>query len=81
MFEECPKLKKVNRFTFKKLNNLKLEKESLVAKLEESTRILNELRVEKESLDIIKVKSLMSNLEKSNTQLQYFSTDLRKLIA
>lgn len=42
LFEEYLKLKEKNRSTLKKLNNLKLEDESLVAKLEESTRSLNE---------------------------------------
>lgn len=57
------KLKKVNNVVFKKLCKLELENESLLGKLEESTRILNELRRENESLNS-KVKSLTSDLEK-----------------
>lgn len=71
MFEECLKFKKKNRSAFKKLNNLGLEKESLVAKLEKSARSLNELRVEKESLDI-NAKSLMSDLEKIKYPISSF---------
>lgn len=45
--------------------------ERLIPKLEDSTRSFNELRVEKESVDI-KVKTLTSDLEKSYTQLFFF---------
>lgn len=46
LFEEYLKLRKANCFAFERLNNLEIEKESLVTKLEEFTRSLNELKVE-----------------------------------
>lgn len=72
------KLCKVNISVFKKLNKLKLEKESLIAKLDELTGCLTELIVEKESLDF-KLKSLTNDLDKSNAQLQTFSSKYKKI--
>lgn len=66
-------MRKVNRYTFKKWNNFKLGKERLVAKYEESIRSMNELRVEKEPVYDVVVKSLMSDLEKLNAKLRAFS--------
>lgn len=73
LYKENIKLHKVNRLVFKKLNELELEKERLIGKLEESTRGLDELSVEKEFLEV-NVKTLMSDLGKSNIQLQSFSS-------
>lgn len=78
LFKESLKLKKINRFVFKKLNDLELKKERFVAKFEDSTRSVNELKVEKESFEI-KVKTLTSDLEKSNIQFFSFSSGFEKI--
>lgn len=78
IFEESLKLKKQNWSIFKKLHVFQLEKEGLLANLEESTCSVNELNVENKSLEN-KVKTLVNKLDKSNAQLRTFSSGSKKL--
>lgn len=71
-------MKKINRAVFKKVNELELERERLISYLQESTKSLSELRLVNENLDA-KVKTLTSDLEKSNIQHHSFMSGSKKL--
>lgn len=69
---------KLNSSVFKKLPKLDLENQSLENKLKKSSNRQNELRVEKESLEV-KVKTLTSDPEKCSAQLQSFTSSSKKI--
>ncbi|XP_022850563.1 pentatricopeptide repeat-containing protein At2g22410, mitochondrial-like [Olea europaea var. sylvestris] len=68
----------VNKVVFKKVNALELDRERLVNELQESTTSLSELKLVKEILKA-KVKTLTSDLVKSNTQIHLFLSASQKL--
>lgn len=71
LFQDFFRLEKVNSDAFKKLHKIELERKSLISNLQEFTEILSKVRVANENLET-KFKTLMSDLEKSNTQLLSF---------
>lgn len=77
-FKESFEIKKADKAPLKKVDELEREKERLIGDLQDSTNNLNELRCVNEKLED-KVKTLTSDLERSNTQLQSFLNGTRKL--
>ncbi|KAB1209265.1 hypothetical protein CJ030_MR6G007217 [Morella rubra] len=71
------KLKKLNKGTLK-LNEVEQEKESLKAKLDEYTKVADDLITKNLALET-EVKDLRYELEKSKTQLQKFSSRTKNL--
>lgn len=78
LFEECLELKKLNSFALKKLQKLELENVSLENKCKESSSILKEFSVVKESSKV-DVKTLTCDFEKSSAQLQSFTSSSKKI--
>jgi predicted nuclease with TOPRIM domain len=67
--EECIKLKKLNKNTFKKINEVELEKENLLAKLDDSHAVVDKLKLEIAMLNE-QNKSLENDLKDSKDHLE-----------
>ncbi|XP_022858736.1 girdin-like [Olea europaea var. sylvestris] len=78
LFKESLKIKRVNKAMLKKVDELERKKERLAGDLQDSSKNLSELRCVNEKLEV-KVRTLTSDLEKSNTQLQSFLSGTKKL--
>lgn len=69
LFKECTQLKKLNKRTFKKLNEVELEKENLLAKLDDLHALFDKLKHENIVLNE-QIKSLDNELEESKHHLK-----------
>ncbi|XP_022866044.1 uncharacterized protein LOC111385848 [Olea europaea var. sylvestris] len=78
LFKESLKIKKVNKALFKKVDEFEREKEKITYDLQVSSKNLSELKCVNEILED-KVKTLICELERSNTQLQSFVNGTKKL--
>jgi hypothetical protein len=81
LFVEFTKLKKLNKKTFKKLNEIELEKENLLVTLDDSRALNCKLELDIAELNE-KNKSLENALTESKDQLNKFSSDkLNKMLS
>lgn len=71
-------LHKVNKKTLKKLHESQLERDDLIVKLEEYVKLSDNLKLKNLAIEA-EVKDLEYELEKSNAQLQQFSSRSKKL--
>lgn len=78
LYEESLKIKKSNIALLRKLDLLEREKEKLSSELQDSAKNLSEVMCKNERLEET-VKTLLSDLEKSNSQLEAFSSGTKKL--
>ncbi|XP_022867779.1 uncharacterized protein LOC111387454, partial [Olea europaea var. sylvestris] len=78
LFKESLKIKKINKALFKKVDELEREKERHASNLQNSLKSVSELKCVNEKFED-KVKTLTSELEKSNAHLQTFISGTKKL--
>ncbi|XP_022872302.1 uncharacterized protein LOC111391337 [Olea europaea var. sylvestris] len=78
LFKESLRIKKVNKVLLKKVDEFEREKEKLASNFQDSLKSGSELKCVNEKLEE-KIKTLTSELEKSNAHLQTFVSGTKKL--